>query len=112
MVLKAFKEFGLAGNDEATKDKEKWTQLVEHIAGVAAIADHIFTMIHTYGGAEFDIQTLETAAMLDNIEKQAAVEAGIAERKTQEGNNLSTAALVHDLEKPCGACDGCRRLRK
>lgn len=100
VVLNAFKEFGLAGDGEAAKDKEKWTQLVEHIAGVAAIADHIFTMIHTYGGAELDIETLETAAMLDNIEKQAAIEAGVAERKAQEGNSLSTAALVHDLEKP------------
>lgn len=106
VVLHAFEDFGLAGDGEVAKDKEKWTQLVEHIAGVAAIADHIFTMIHKHGGAELDIQTLETAAMLDNIEKQAAVEAGIAERKAQEFNDLGTATLVHDLEKPAELAAG------
>lgn len=96
VVLQAFEQFGLAGDSEAAKDKEKWTQLVEHIAGVAAIADHILAMIHRHGGARLDAHRVETAAMLDNIDKQAAVEAGIATRHQK----LYTATLVHDLEKP------------
>jgi len=85
VVLQAFEDFGLAGEGELAKDKNKWTQLVEHIAGVAAIADHLLLMIKRHGGATLDMHAVETAAMVDNLEKRAAVEA---------------AALLHDLEKP------------
>ncbi len=85
----ALERFGLAGD---APEKGNWTQLLEHIAGVTAIADHLATTLEKYGAAPINHEAIETAALFDNLEKPDAVFAGRV--------MLETAALVHDIEKP------------
>ncbi|HCR55594.1 TPA: hypothetical protein DIV49_01350 [Candidatus Saccharibacteria bacterium] len=80
----ALTTFNLAG-DQNEEFAKKWTQLLEHIAGVTAIADHLADLVASHGAVGVNKTDIEAAALYDNIDKAAAVE---------------TAALVHDIEKP------------
>lgn len=91
----ALKTFGLAGEDAT--DKEKWTQLLEHISGVTAIADHIENLLEKYGVTTVDKEKLEAATLFDSLQKPFAVEAGL---ELRDESPLRTATLVHDIEKP------------
>jgi len=95
IAFDALKAFGLAG-DGAT-EKEKWTQLLEHISGVTAIADHLENLLEKYGVAKVDKSKLEAATLFDSLQKPYAVEAGI---ELRDESPLRTATLVHDIEKP------------
>lgn len=95
IAFDALKAFGLAG--EGATEKEKWTQLLEHIAGVTAIADHLEGLLEKYGVTTIDKDKLEAATLFDSLQKPYAVEAGIGLR---DESPLRTATLVHDIEKP------------
>jgi len=95
IAFDALKAFGLAG-DGAT-EKEKWTQLLEHISGVTAIADHIENLLEKYGVTTVDKEKLEAATLFDSLQKPYAIEAGI---ELRDESPLRTATLVHDIEKP------------
>lgn len=86
----ALTTFELAGdsNEEYAK---KWTQLLEHISGVTAIADHITDLLADYGVRTVSRDQVEAAAIYDNMDKAMAVE---------------TAALIHDIEKPAELAAG------
>ena len=85
----ALETFELAG-DTNQEYAKKWTQLLEHISGVTAIADHITNLLSQHG-VIVDGASVESAALYDNIDKAMAVE---------------TAALVHDIEKPAELAAG------
>ncbi len=95
IAFDALKAFGLAGADAT--EKEKWTQLLEHIAGVTAIADHLESLLEKYGVTKVDRNKLEAATLFDSLQKPYAVEAGI---ELRDESPLRTAVLVHDIEKP------------
>ncbi|CAN5423636.1 hypothetical protein BH09PAT4_BH09PAT4_02930 [soil metagenome] len=90
----AVNKFNLAGKVEG---KEGWTQLLEHISGVAAIADSLENLLEKHGASRVEKSAIEAAALFDNIEKPLAVEAGI---RMRDEAPLETAVLVHDIEKP------------
>ena len=89
VALEALKRFNLAGNSEG---KESWTQLLEHISGVAAAAITIEKILEKHGAQAIDVNKLIEATLHDNLEKPLAVMAG--------REALATAVLLHDLEKP------------
>lgn len=95
IAFDALKTFGLAG--AGATEKEKWTQLLEHIAGVTAIADHIESLLEKYGATAVDKDKLEAATLFDSLQKPYAVKAGI---ELRDETPLRTATLVHDIEKP------------
>ncbi len=89
IAMRALKRFNLAGDAEG---KEAWTQLLEHIAGVTAIALAIDNLLEKYGAESIDTDELKDATLYDNLEKPYAIMLG--------RERLATAALVHDVEKP------------
>lgn len=95
VVYDALDRYKLAGFDT---NKEKWTQLLEHISGVTAIANHLEGLLEKYGAAEIDSDHIYTATLLDNIDKPQAIEAGT--------EALDTATLIHDIEKPAELAAG------
>ena len=94
LAYDAVETFGLVGDGV---EKEKWTQLLEHISGVTAIADHLEALLEKYGAEHIDRSSIEAATLFDNINKPLAVEAGVEMRTDSP---LETAVLVHDIEKP------------
>lgn len=90
IAAEAFKDFGLSGDNQ---EKTKWTQLLEHIAGVDAIAQHLESLLEKHGASSIDRNSLQAVAVYDSIHKPLAIAAG-------EEQALETAVLVHDLEKP------------
>jgi serine/threonine protein phosphatase PrpC len=93
VALKALEAFGLAGD---SPDREKWTQLLEHISGVTAIAVAVENLLEKYDATHVDQNQLHEAAFYDSLQKPLAVEAA-GEMKYE---HLRTATLVHDIEKP------------
>jgi len=89
VAIEALAHFNLAGD---TEGKENWTQLLEHIAGVTAIALRLESILEKHGASTVNADELKDATLYDNLEKPYAILAG------REG--LATAALVHDVEKP------------
>jgi hypothetical protein len=107
VALGALQRFGLAG--ENAPDKEKWTQLLEHIAGVTAITIHLEKLLEKHGATKVDQESLTTAALFNNIDKPEAVAAAI----DMGGGSILvdthprlTAPLVHDLGKPAELAAG------
>lgn len=98
--------FGLAG--ENAEHKKKWTQLLEHVAGVTANAVQIAEMLKKYG-YDLDENKLVDATLYDSLLKPEAIEAGIKMRAERE--KLETAVLVHDTEKS-KELDGARLIAK
>src|ERR1019366_5756447 len=94
VAFDAVKVFGLAGDNSG---QEQWTQLMEHISGVTAIDDHLGSLLEKYGAQPIDRLKLESAALLDNLEKPQAVSIGIEMLRNEPAKS---AALLHDLEKP------------
>jgi len=87
-VFDAVEAFHLAGTDP---NKETWTNLLEHSAGVAAIADHLSSLLEQYGAplTSSNTHAITAATLVENLAKPEAIEAGI-----------EMAALMHDLQKP------------
>lgn len=95
IAMNALRHFNLAGDAEG---KEKWTQLLEHIGGVTAIAVTLEKILEKHGAIPLDSASLVDATLYDSLEKQYAVQAG--------REALATAALVHDVEKPAELAAG------
>lgn len=107
VAFDAIIRYGLAG--ENAPDKEKWTQLLEHIAGVTAITIHLERLLERHGAAKVDEETLTTAALFNNIDKPEAVAAAIAKGSGSvrvDTHPELTPSLVHDLGKPAELAAG------
>jgi hypothetical protein len=95
IAFQAVKEFDLAGT--SNPEKERWTQLLEHITGVVAIADHLESMLERHGAPNVDRTSIAQATLLDNLVKPQSITAAVEMAASAQ---LQTAVLTHDLEKP------------
>lgn len=96
VASEALRDFGLAGTPESAPDKENWTQLLEHVSGVNAIANHLATLIETHGGQSLSRDDLNTATLLHDIEKPAEIAA--ARELAMPGQ--ASAGLENSLDNP------------
>jgi hypothetical protein len=88
VALEAARTFGLAGD---TVEKERWTQLIEHTAGVVAIAEHLRMLLEKHGAETPDRAELETAVLVHDIEKPAELAAAKAMAQDEDAEGLENS---------------------